>query len=376
MKSMAFKITSLVSILVIAAVFFVTLCSEKTVNELFDKYVEDSLVIRDKYPYVEGQTVVIGPVEKNFLNSVLFELLKIGVPITLLAMLGSFFIAKLETKPLKRLTDGAKQIAIGNLDYKADDKGSTEIRMLAKSFNLMASELKKAQMLRKQFFADAAHELKTPIAVIRGNLEGMVDGIIPANNEMLTSLLVETDFLTSMIEDIKSLALADSGQLTLNKQETNINDIVTDCYNNLKAAAALRNIKVAIEFKEDPIIACVDRERIYQVFYNFLVNSGKYSPEGGTVSVSTEVLSKNGVTSFKFTIHDNGVGIAEEELPFIFERFYRVDKSRDRKTGGIGLGLSIVKKLVELHGGCVSVDSVIGKGSTFYVIIPLNTRNI
>jgi two-component system sensor histidine kinase BaeS len=371
MKGLVFKITLSVSLLIVAAIFLITYFSGNETIDLFNEYMTDSIALNDKYPYIQGGRIISGPAELHFLETIYSELVWIVLPVTSLALLISYVIARRIAAPLKKLIKGTEEIGKGNLDARVAVRSKDEVGRLARSFNLMAGELQNAQMLRKQFFADAAHELKTPIAVIKGNLEGMLDGIIPADKPMLKSLLEETEYLTTMVGDMKYLALADSGQMVLDRKEVNINDIVSDCIEQLKAPAKLRNIVIALDYKSGPIKAFVDREKIFQVVYNLAINAGKYTPAGGSVTVATEKIFHDGAECFKISIMDTGVGIAAADLPYVFERFYRTDKSRDRKTGGLGLGLSIVKKIVELHGGHAGVESVLNKGSTFYVVVPV-----
>jgi two-component system sensor histidine kinase BaeS len=371
MKSVVFKITVAVSLFVLIAVFAMAYISGHRMTQEFEEYMNESAVLDDPYPMLERGVVVTGPAEKNFVDGMYIELAWIGAAVMLAAFVASFFIARGLTIPIRKLTKGVMEIAKGNLGYRVKVRAGGEIGMLAKFFNSMAEELARAQFLRKQFFADAAHELKTPIAVIKGNLEAMQDGVIPTSKEAIASLMEETEFLNSMIGDIKYLALADSGQLTLSKKNADINEIVRSCIARLKVAADARNLSLAVDFKDDPLVASIDAERLEQVIYNLLINAGKYTPNGGSVGVVTEKVSDKGAWFAKVTVWDTGQGISAEDIPFIFERFYRVDKSHSKKTGGFGLGLAIVKKMVELHGGVISVESTLGKGSSFFFVVPI-----
>lgn len=369
-KSIVFKITLAVSLLVIAATAAITYFTGRDMTELFQEYMLDAAKLNDPYPILQGGQLVTGPAERNFLKAIYFHLIWIGIPVTLLAFIISYAIARGSTGTIRRLSRGAARIAGGDLNCKVMTREGGEIGLLAASFNSMTDELLKAQTLRKQFFADAAHELKTPIAVIRGNLEGMIDGVIPVDQGSLNSLLEEADYLNSMIGDIKNLALADSGRLELHRQRVNVNDIVSACAGRLRTTAEAKGLTMTMDLKKDPLTALIDPERMTQVIYNLLINAGKYTPNGGSIVIGTEEILDDGTKYIKITVRDTGVGISTEDIPYVFERFYRTDKSRDKKTGGIGLGLSIVKKIVELHGGRAGVTSEPGKGSCFYVIIP------
>jgi two-component system sensor histidine kinase BaeS len=292
----------------------------------------------------------------------------------LLALVVSFIIAKGSTAPIRRLSRAASEISKGNLGHKVEVKAGGELGLLAGSFNSMAAALLQAQSLRKQFFADAAHELKTPIAVIKGNLEAMLDGVVPMERDKIASLFEESAFLNRIVDDIRYLALADSGQLVLHKKEADMQAIVEVCAERVGPALREKEQKLVREGSTDPLMTVIDADRMTQVIYNLLVNAGKYTQNGGTVGIVTERSTDNGAEYFKVTVWDNGNGISAQDVPHVFERFYRADKSRDKKTGGTGLGLAIVKKIVELHGGRVGVKSEPGKGSRFYIEIPVERK--
>lgn len=370
MRGITLKIMLSVSSLIIIAIVGITLLSSHKMAGMFHEYMAYSIEINDPFPYKQGGKIVEGPAEKGFIRAVYIELIGIGIPIMLLSFVVGGIIARRTMRPIRRLNDGVAEIAKGNFGHKVNVATKDEIGQLAGSFNRMADELQKAQELRKQFFADAAHELKTPVAVLKGNIEGVLDGVIAPDNTMMTSMLEEVDHLTNMINDIKYLSMADSGQLILNRERVDINEIVSGCVKQLTAPAKIRNLYLSCHLSESPMFASVDREKMHQVIYNLLINAGKYTPAGGSVSVTTERVTEDGEEKIKVSIKDTGIGIDAPDLPYVFERFYRSDKSRDRKTGGIGLGLSIVKKIVDLHGGHVGVESELHKGSIFYVVVP------
>lgn len=369
MRRIVLKITLLVSIMV----FFTSLMTGYFFSRAMDyhlhDYINDSININDSK--TGGSQVLFKLLQKDFLHEVYLEFILMIICSTFISVIAIYFIILHEVKPLKKLREGAGEIGAGNLDYRIDIKRNDIFGYIANSFNIMAESLQKGRMLRKQFFADAAHELKTPITVIKGNLEGMIDGIIPVNEENLKSLLEETEYLNNIIKDIKELALADSGEITLNKKKVDINMIIEASTGMLHMQIHAKDINMITDFQIEKPEAFIDPERFNQVIYNLLVNAIKYTPQRGEIKIKTEKVLENDIESVKITIKDSGKGIPPDDLPYIFERFYRVDKSRDRKTGGLGLGLAIVRKIIELHGGTIKAESILNEGSIFYIVIPL-----
>jgi len=370
MRRIVLKITLLVSIMVFLTFLMAGYFFSRAMEHHLDDYINDSIKIHDSADGVKGSKIIFDLLEKDFVYEVYPEFILMIIFATFIAVIASYFIILHEVEPLKKLREGAGEIGEGNLDYRIDIKRNDVFGYLANSFNLMAESLQKGRMLRKQFFADAAHELKTPITVIKGNLEGMIDGIIPVSEENLKSLLEETEYLNNIIKDIKELALADSGEITLNKKKIDLNKIIEASTGMLNMQVTAKDIHMTTDFQIENPDVFIDPERFNQVIYNLLVNAIKYTPQKGHIKIKTEKLLENNRESVRITIQDSGKGIPPDDLPYIFERFYRVDKSRDRKTGGLGLGLAIVRKIIELHGGTIKAESVLNEGSTFYIVIP------
>ena len=370
-KRIVLKITLLVSTMVFLTFLMTGYFFSRAVEDHFHDYIKDSIKINDAAHGVKESHIIFDLVEKDFFYEVYPEFIWIIIAAAFIALIASYFIILHEVEPLKRLREGAGEIAEGNLDYRINIKRNDVFGYLANSFNIMAESLQRARMSRKQFFADAAHELKTPITVIKGNLEGMIDGVIPVNEENLNSLLEETEYLNNIIKDIKELALADSGEITLNKKKIDINKIIETSIGILNMQIKAKKINITTDFQIENHEVFIDPERFNQVIYNLLMNAIKYTPQNGNIKIKTERLLENKIESVKITIKDSGKGIPPDDLPYIFERFYRVDKSRDRKTGGLGLGLAIVRKIIELHRGTIKAESNLDEGSTFYIVIPL-----
>lgn len=311
----------------------------------------------------------MGQQEREFLASVHQALIWVGAGIMLVGLAASYALARSITVPLRMLSGAAREIARGNYRQRVDIDSRDEVEQVARAFNGMAEALEANTQMRKRLLADIAHELRTPLAIIQGNLEGMLDGVVDTDKEQLGSLHEETVHLNRLISDLRDLSLAEAGQLTLDKNPADINQVISRSVGLLKPLADEKNISMNCTLAPlPPIIA--DASRLNQVVYNLLTNAIRYTPPGGAVSLTTELLEQGGPKWVKFSVCDTGVGIDAGDLPHIFDHFYRADKSRAKKSGGSGIGLAIVKKLVETHGGRIEVRSTPGQGSCFHVYLP------
>lgn len=315
---------------------------------------------------------VMGPSEQTFLASVHHSLIWVGLAILAVGLAASYALARSITVPLRNLSQAAEQIAQGNFEQTVPIESKDEVGHLATIFNRMAAVLATNTNLRRQLLANIAHELRTPLAVIQGHLEGMIDGVIEPSKEQLSSLHEEAIRLNRLIKELRDLSLAEVRQLALEKSSTDINQLINRVVTMLRPMADEKKIIVRCFLVEDVPDLTVDNDRMNQVFYNILVNAIRYSPVNSEVQVTTSLEEKETGQWLTVSIKDNGPGIAAEDVPYVFDHFYRGDKSRDRKSGGSGLGLAIVKQLVEIHGGQVAVNSQVGKGSIFEVLLPLD----
>jgi len=287
-----------------------------------------------------------------------------------LATILSFFLSRKITKPLLKMNGFAKRVAAGDFSGRVPVETSDEVGNLAKTFNFMSEELEKAEEVRKQFLSDVSHELRTPLSLLQGYAEALSDGMASTEEEQKEYLDIISDEATRLnriVDDLSDLNAMEAGQLTLNISEFHINDVLKSIVRTFKPAAEEK--KVTLDLKalvgETPPISG-DQGRIEQILINLVNNAIHYTPAGGKVSLEAQYNGDN----FIIKVSDTGEGIPPEELPYIWERFYRVDKARTRKKGGSGLGLAIVKSLVRAHGGTVTASSKPGEGSTFTVTLP------
>jgi signal transduction histidine kinase len=271
------------------------------------------------------------------------------------------------SRPLSDLTAATRAVAAGDLGVRVPTTYPGEAGELAAAFNQMAEDLARADKLRRNLTADVAHELRTPISVVRGKLEGILDGVYPATSEHLEPVLEEIKLLTRLVEDLRLLALAEAGELPMEKRAMDVGDLLRDAQVNFGPQAADQGVTLALDLPVELPKVVADRRRITQVLGNLLTNALRHTPGGGCVTLSA--VASEGMV--RVTVADTGRGIPSEDLPYLFERFWRGDKSRSRAAGGTGLGLAIARQLVEMHGGTISVESTPGQGSKFWFTLPI-----
>jgi len=301
----------------------------------------------------------------QFLNGLNLIFLGIGVFSLVFSVVIGAFLAKRLSRPIQNTVSVTKQISDGDYKVRIKENSNTkELDELMVSINQLADSLGKQETLRKRLTADVAHELRTPLTSIGTHIEAMIEGVWEPTTERLQSCHDEILRIGKMVQDMESLEKVESENLKLNKTKINLTEIAEKAVNNFEGDISKKNLKLSIDGNSADIFA--DKDRINQVFINLISNAVKYTPDGGEIHISISETEK----SVKIGIKDNGIGIPEDELPFIFERFYRADKSRNRMTGGSGIGLAIVKSIVTAHGGVVEAESRLNEGSCFAVTLP------
>ena len=285
------------------------------------------------------------------------------------ALLLATLLSRNLSGPLRRLAAAAGELAAGKRGLRVEATGGGEVGQLERSFNAMAAALEQQEALRRQLIADIAHELRTPLAVIRGNLEALLDGIYRPSTETLVPIHEEAMLLTRLVDELRDLALAEAGQLPLHVEPVDPVELVRGVLSGFQAQASERSIELPLVLppKELPVVE-VDPGRIRQVLGNLVSNALRYAPQRGWVRVALQQISPHWV---QVRVSDNGPGISPEDLPHVFERFYRGNRARTREGGGAGLGLAIAKQWVEAHGGSIRVESA-GQGATFSFTLPVS----
>ncbi len=314
-------------------------------------------------------TVIVAPDElsspttpaSQFLASVNSSILTAVVIAGVIALvLGAALFLQI-TSPLRQLKKAANAIAQGDLDQRVKIQTRDELGELGQSFNRMADSLSRAQTARQHLVADVAHELRTPITVIQANIEGIQDGILPFDRDQISLIHSETLLLSRLVDDLRLLSLAESGELKLERARTDLGKMVSGVIERMQPQASQKGIALQADIASGLPDVLIDADRINQVFNNLIGNALRYTPEGGIITVQAKTSGTPGF--LQVSVSDTGAGIAAEDLPHIFDRFYRADPSRARASGGSGLGLAIVKQLIEAHNGQVRAESPVAQSA-------------
>nr|PZN10032.1 MAG: two-component sensor histidine kinase [Caldicoprobacter oshimai] len=287
-------------------------------------------------------------------------------------IMASYMISGFITQPIKELTDVIRKMSQGHLDQRVKVRGSKELRQLGEAFNIMSEKLENLDRARNEFVSNASHELKTPLSAIKVLTESLIHMDVDDPSiyrEFLEDINSEIDRLNAIINDLLTLVKIDTEAEELKQEPVDLVELVHSTLKGLQILAQKKNIRLET-FYDDRLIVSGDAVKLRQVVSNIVDNAIKYTPEGGRVTVEVYKGVENAVVK----VSDTGIGIPAKDLPHIFDRFFRVDKARSRATGGTGLGLSIAQKIVLQHGGDIRVVSEEGKGSTFYVELPLKEK--
>ena len=301
----------------------------------------------------------------DFLKEINKVITSIGIVMVLITIIIAILISNNISKPVEVVSNMANLIGDGDYDNKIDyDSNIVEIDVLIKSINNLSAKLEEQENLRKRLTTDISHELRTPLTSIQTHLEAMIDGIWEPDTERLNSVNEEVIRLTNLVNQLQNLAKFDSEKSKLNLAKVNVKNLIMNVVYNNQGKALEKNINIECDLES--IDSYLDKDKISQVIVNLLSNAIRYTNNGGKIFISSYKENNNLKIQFK----DNGIGIPKENIKYIFERFYRVDESRSKNTGGIGVGLTIVKSIIDLHQGTIEVRSELNKGSEFIVILP------
>jgi signal transduction histidine kinase len=305
--------------------------------------------------------------EQNFLNQSQKVLLWGALAAAVIALLVGVLLATQLTRPIRELTKAIHGIAGGQFGEQVHVRTKDEMGQLASAFNKMSTDLAKATEMRRQLTADIAHDLRTPLTVLSGYMETMQDGSLEPTPERMAAMGKEVTHLLHLVEDLRTITLADTGELTLFREEMDPNELIGRVCTFFQANAEQQGIELTCDSDPNLPMIYVDESRIVEVLHNLVSNALRHTPKGGKITVAAG-RSAGGIL---LQVKDTGEGILPEDLPYIFDRFYRGDKSRRTSSGESGLGLAIARSLVIAHGGNINVESAVGAGSSFNIFLPI-----
>ncbi|MBQ4074698.1 MAG: HAMP domain-containing protein [Clostridia bacterium] len=319
-----------------------------------------------------GVLLLVSPVQEMMQNlyQLQDQMMLIFVVIAVLALLCSLVFSQVITNPIGGLMRGIQRMSKGDFSARVRVRGSGEMKHLAQAFNSMSEKLETLDQSRNQFVSNASHELKTPLATMKIMIESLIyqpDMDKELRTEFMGDINSEIDRLSAIVSDLLTLVQMDSQNVKLTRENLSIAQMVKENAHRLQPIADQKGQEIILTLS-DPCDIYADKSKLNQVIYNLMENAVKYTQANGQVKVTLQRIGRDA----KLTVTDNGPGIPKENLPHIFDRFYRVDKARSREKGGTGLGLSIVHQLVLLHGGEIYVESEEGKGASFIVELPLH----
>ena len=350
----------------LAAVLATGLVARATLEGAFNRYLSGGATTGMGPGSGIGRQMMLGHAERTFLSAVDSGIAVSALVAVALAALSAWLLARYLVRPLRNLTAASRALAGGDLAHRVEEEGPAEVAGLASAFNDMAGSLATSEELRQRMVSDVAHELRNPIAALRAQIEGIADGVLPADERRVASLVEDVGTLSRLVDDLQELSVAEAGRLRYEPALFDLGALVAGEVARAGAVAA-PGVVVEIDPQSDPVQVTGDEFRIAQVVRNLLSNAVRHTLAG---SVTAEVAQVDG-SRVRVTVRDTGVGIAEEDLSRIWERFYRVDTARAQETGGTGLGLAISRRIIADHGGLVFARSVPGQGSEIGFELPL-----
>jgi len=310
--------------------------------------------------------------EEQFLGQLNTALIFGSLGAAALSIILGALLARSLTRPLQDLTEATRAVADGDLQRQVPVRSKDEVGTLAESFNRMSAALDRSQRLRRQMTADIAHDLRTPLSIIVGHLDAVDEGVLPADTKTIDIMRDEAMHLSHMIEDLRTLSLADAGELSLARSLVEPGVLIQRSAIAHLPAAQAAGIELSVDLEPGlPTALDLDPERMTQVLGNLLDNALLHTPKGGRILLSAKPAGEGA----EIRVRDSGPGIPEAELELVFERLYRSDKARQRNAGGSGLGLAIAKSIVEAHGGAIRAESALGEGTTIVVTLPRTPAN-
>jgi signal transduction histidine kinase len=365
-RSLGWKLFFSYLVIILIGVLVLATTAEFVIPSAFDRHMGAMMAQGNAEGYFQ-MGGMMGQVENdlfiNFRRAVNEALFLAALAAVVAAGITSVFVTRQVIAPVQAMTRASQQIANGKFEERVPHPNQgDELAQLAISFNHMAAQLEKTEAMRGQLIGDVAHELRTPLTTIKGSLEGLMDGVLSADETTFLQLYREADRLQRLVNDLQELSLVEARAYELHPRPIGLGALIRGVVSRLGPQYDEKGVGLRVEVPSDLPLVMADEDRLTQILTNLLGNALHYTPEEGRV----EILAEQKGREIQVTVSDTGIGIPAEHLPHVFDRFYRVDKSRSRAGGGSGIGLTIAKHLVEVHEGRIWVQSEgVGKGSQF-----------
>ena len=376
MRSLSLKLSLLFTLVALVAALVVAVWVGTTARTEFDTYCSQACAEMCATHGVQGSTGAgdtlprsTGELEQAYLDALHSALWTAALVAGIVAVILGVVFSRVITGPVNAIRVSAQRIRDGDFTQRVAAGPKDEIGELASAFNSMAEQLEKNETGRKQLLADVVHELRTPLSIIQGNLEAWQDGVVAPTSEAIAPVHEEAVLLSKLITDLRDLSLAEAGQLSLTRETADIVSLAGAVVAAYRERTNAHRVSLVMDIADRSLPPVdIDPGRIRQVLRNLLDNAVRHTPPGGTVTLTA---APEGQVFVRFHVADTGSGIEPEDLPHVFEHFYKADPARERSRSGSGIGLAIVKQIVEAHGGTVSVESEPGKGSIFSFSVPV-----
>jgi len=363
---LGWKLMASYLIVILVGVVTLVVAVEAAIPTAFNRHL---LGMQQMIGSVHGMEEMSSDLFTNFRAAVTESLLVSTTTALVSALIVSLFVSRRVVTPIRQMMEASQRIAAGRYQERVEVSSTDELGQLAHSFNQMAATLEQTEAMRRDLIANVAHELRTPLASIKGYMEGMIDGVLPAEPDTYQQIYHEADRLQRLVNDLQELSRVEAGAFELKRRPLTVTELIPQTAARLRPQFEEKGVNLTLNIPSDLPLVSADEDRLNQVLLNLAGNALQYTPPGGTVTITAQVQPP---ADLLISIHDTGVGISAEHLPHLFNRFYRVDKSRSRAGGGSGIGLTIAKHLVEAHGGHIRAESPgDGQGSTFSFSLPL-----
>lgn len=357
--SLRYRIMGMTFFLILLTAFGIVQLANWQMEQLFQEY----LALQ---PGLPDSARTLGESEQSFLHSVHHSLLWFGLLFACLGLAVSFLWSRGITTPLRQLSAAADRIRQGNLQQRVEISSQDEVGQLGRIFNQMSEQLADNERLRREFLANIAHELRTPLAIMQSHLENMLEGVTPASPEKLFSMQEEVMRLTRLVRDLRDLSLAEVRQLELHRQEVDINLLLQHGADMLTPLLEEKQLQFSLSLAENIPLLQLDADRINQVIYNLLTNAIRYTNPQTSIHINSYIQDEKVCVA----ITDEGPGIPPADLPYVFDHFYRSEKSRNRHSGGSGIGLALARQFAAIHNGAITAENIPEGGSRFVLKLP------